>query len=200
MKKILLVALCTLLVAACGKNKTPAAKSKTGLPKASAQAKAAPAGADARVAYIEIDSLATQYQYCIDQQQALEEKHNAYQQKLSAESKTVQNAMADYQKKVQNGTIHDEATAKSAQTAIQRQQQTLESHQSQYEEAFARATADYQKSLRQRLDDFLKEYNKDGRYALILSSSQQTMNVLYAVPGLDITKEVIDGLNAAYKK
>ncbi len=200
MKKILLVALCTLLVVACEKNKTSTTKNKGNLPKASAQVKGDNAQQTTRVAYIEIDSLATQYQYCIDQQKVLEQKHNAYQQKLQAEGNTVQKAVTDYQQKVQNGTIHDEATAKSAQSSIQQQQQTLESHQNQYEQEFAKATADYQKSLRKRLDDFLKEYNKDGRYALILSSSEQTMNVLYAVPGLDITKEVIDGLNAAYKK
>jgi outer membrane protein len=53
--------------------------------------------------------------------------------------------------------------------------------------------------LTDSLDKFLKEYNADGRYHLILSNTAKD-NVLYGVPGYDITNEVINGLNARCKK
>ena len=88
---------------------------------------------------------------------------------------------------------------RNAQAAIERQQQTAAQHESQYQEQMAQATSDYQKELKERLEKFLKEYNKDGRYAMILSNSAATMTVMYASNGLDITADVIAGLNKQYK-
>ena len=79
-------------------------------------------------------------------------------------------------------------------------QTNLTRHQQQYEETMTKATQAYQKELRKRINDYLTEYNKDGRYSMILTNSEATINVLYAAPGSDITKEVIEGLNKAYKK
>lgn len=203
MKKILFLGICALpmLFAACNKDKTPQIKDTAKMPKATAVEKTGETQKQVgAIAYVEIDSFATQYQYCIDQQQVLEQKHKGYQQKLNSEGSAIEKATEAYYKKVQSGQIKDEASAKSAQASIQRQQTTFQQHQSQYEQEFAKATADYQKELRKRINDYLKVYNKDGRYALILTNSEQMMNVLYADSALDITKEVIDGLNAAYKK
>ena len=44
----------------------------------------------------------------------------------------------------------------------------------------------------------LANYNKDKKYALILSKAGD--NILYADKAYDITNEVIAGLNKAYKK
>ena len=82
---------------------------------------------------------------------------------------------------------------------MERQQQTAQQHEAQYSEQIAQATSDYQKDLLKRLQEFLKEYNKDGRYAMIISNSATTMSVLHAAEGLDITAEVIAGLNKEYK-
>ena len=62
----------------------------------------------------------------------------------------------------------------------------------------AKATQQNQQVLRDSLDNFLKEFNRDGRYKLILSRSGD--NVLYADPAVDITNEVVAGLNKRYKK
>ena len=61
----------------------------------------------------------------------------------------------------------------------------------------AAATDAYQKKLREDLDAFIKEYNADGRYKMIVSKTGD--NVLYADPSVDITNDVVDGLNKIYK-
>ncbi len=60
------------------------------------------------------------------------------------------------------------------------------------------ATLKYQQVLRDSLNNFLNEYNKDGRYKMILSKSGD--NILYADKALDITNDVVAGLNKRYKK
>ena len=58
-------------------------------------------------------------------------------------------------------------------------------------------TEKYNKALRDSIQHFLAEYNKDKKYALILSKAGD--NILYANESYNITKDVIAGLNKAYK-
>jgi outer membrane protein len=53
--------------------------------------------------------------------------------------------------------------------------------------------------LADSLTNYLEIFNADGRYDLILSNSARD-NVLMAADGYDITDQVIEGLNARYKK
>ncbi len=47
---------------------------------------------------------------------------------------------------------------------------------------------------------FIKDYNsKNKKFNIILSKSYVSSSVLYADQGLDITKEIIKGLNQEYK-
>ena len=108
--------------------------------------------------------------------------------------------MAAFQQKMQAGKITNQQEAQQAQATVQQMQSNLTRHQRQYEEAMTKATQAYQKELRKRINDYLAKYNKDGRYSLILTNSEATINILYATPGSDITKEVIEGLNKEYKK
>ena len=47
---------------------------------------------------------------------------------------------------------------------------------------------------------FLEAYNEVHQYAAILTTSEATNVVIVGNPGLDITAEVVDGLNAEYIK
>jgi outer membrane protein len=49
------------------------------------------------------------------------------------------------------------------------------------------------------IDNFLKVYNADGRYHLIFRNTA-TDNIMLAAEEYNITDEVVDGLNARYKK
>jgi outer membrane protein len=53
--------------------------------------------------------------------------------------------------------------------------------------------------LADSLNNYLKEFNADGRYHIILSNAAKD-NVLMASEEYDITDEVVAGLNARYKK
>ena len=47
---------------------------------------------------------------------------------------------------------------------------------------------------------YLNEYNKTHNYALILTTSATTNTVIVGNPSLDITNDVLKGLNAEYIK
>lgn len=192
-KTMLALAVASMVLAGCNKGGDAAKVKDNGLPKAEAKTKST------AIAYIEIDSLATQYQYCVEQQKILKQKSDGFEAQLKKEAQALQSGAAAFQKKLQDGQFSSEQEARNAQAALERQQQTAQQHEAQYSEQIAQATADYQKELLKRLQEFLKEYNKDGRYAMIISNSATTMSVLHAAEGLDITAEVIAGLNKEYK-
>ena len=54
--------------------------------------------------------------------------------------------------------------------------------------------------LKKRINDFLVEYNKKQSYSYIFSYSAALNILFYKDPALDITDEVVAGLNAAYNK
>ena len=184
----------TMVMVSCKKGDSPADKVKggSGLPKAEAAAKGG------EIAFVEVDSLATAYQFCIDGQKELEAKHNTFRQQLAAKERALQTAAEQFQKKYQSGGFTNEADFNKAQGALQTQQLQLQKFQDQLETQMAEATNAYQQTLRDSLNNFLKEYNKDRRYKMILSKSGD--NMLYADKSLDITDEVINGLNKRYKK
>lgn len=194
--KSLVLAALALSLTACNK-KDPAQQVKqNGLPKAAtSQGTAATQGG---VAIVDIDSLATQYQFCIEGQKKLEAKQSAYRQQLNSKGQALQNAVVAFQKKLQSGGYSSQQQAEAAQASLQKQQQALQSFQEKIEADMEKATQEYQQTLRDSLRSFIKDYNADGRFKVILSKSGD--NVLYADPTVDITKDIVAGLNKRYKK
>ena len=108
--------------------------------------------------------------------------------------------MVSFQKKVQSGAFTSQQQAESAQAQLQKQQQALQAFQEKIQSEMVQATQNYQKKLREDLNTFLKSYNSDGKFKVIISKSGDYPNVLYSDPSVDITEDVIAGLNKSYKK
>ena len=191
----LMLAALTLVATSCNnKNKSTQPK-ENGLARVSTQETKG-----GNIAYVELDSFATKYQYCIDQTEALKQKQASYQQKLQSEENALTNLAYTVQRNAQKGVYKSEDEYKRAMASGQQKQQTYMQHQQQYSAEMEKATNAYYEEFHRRVKDYLKEYNKDGRYAMILTNSAATVNVLYAEPSLNITDEVIEGLNKQYKK
>ena len=47
---------------------------------------------------------------------------------------------------------------------------------------------------------YLEEYNKEHNFAAILTTTDATNVVMVGAPALDITQEIVEGLNAEYIK
>lgn len=56
----------------------------------------------------------------------------------------------------------------------------------------------YNQIMRDSIQSFLRDYNKQKGYSIILSKAGD--NILYADPAMDITTDVVNGLNKRYKK
>ena len=152
---------------------------------------------DMKIAFVEVDSIMTQYKYCTEYSLVLQKKSNNARNTLAAKSKQLQTAAANFQQKLQNNGFASREQAASVQAAIQRQDQDLQELQNRLGSELDAETAKFNKSLRDSIQNFLKDYNKSKNYDLIISKAGD--NILYADKKHDITQDVINGLNKRYK-
>ena len=150
-----------------------------------------------KIAFVEVDSLMTQYEFCKDFTLVLQKKSNNARNTLNQKGQQLQNAVNNFQQKLNNNGFTSREQAEAQQAAIQRQQQSLQELQARLESELAQETETYNQGLRDSLQHFLAKYNKDKKYDLILT--KQGDNILYAAKRFDITADVINGLNKGYK-
>ena len=180
-------------LSACKKENaaTDAEKTKTAHADAPAKKQQAP------IAYVEVDSLLTQYKFCTENKSVLEAKSKQYQSQVAAKMAQVQKAYADFQQKMQNGTFTSREQAEAAQLRIQKLQQEGAKLEEQLQKRMSAEQEKFHNTLRASLQSFLKDYNKEMGYSMIVS--KQGDNLLYADPSLNLTKAVIEGMNKRYK-
>ena len=158
---------------------------------------AAASGEGMKIAYVEVDSLMTQYNFAKDYSVTLQKKSNNARNTLNQKGNALQAAMANFQQKLNNNGFQSREQAASQQAAIQRQQNDLQELQARLENELANETSKFNEALRDSLQNFLKSYNQDKKYDLILSKAGD--NILMGNKKLDITQDVINGLNKRYK-
>ncbi|MBP5776748.1 MAG: OmpH family outer membrane protein [Prevotella sp.] len=161
-----------------------------------------PAAADSsasgmKIAYVEVDSLMTQYDFAKDYSVTLQKKSNNARNTLTQKGNALQAAVNNFQQKLNNNGFTSREQAASQQAAIERQQRDLQELQARLENELANETAKFNEALRDSLQNFLKAYNQDKKFDLILSKAGD--NILMANKKYDITNDVINGLNKRYK-
>jgi len=150
-----------------------------------------------KIAYVEVDSLMTQYDFAKDYSVTLEKKSNNARNTLTQKGNALQAAVNNFQQKINNNGFQSREQAAGVQAAIERQQRDLQELQARLENELASETSKFNVALRDSLQNFLKAYNKDKQFDLILSKAGD--NILMANKKYDITNDVINGLNKRYK-
>ncbi len=149
-----------------------------------------------KIAYVEVDSIMTQYKFCKEYTKILETKGNNIQKTLASKQQALQNAAANFQQKVQQNAYTREQ-AEAIQAGLQKQSNDLQGLNQRLSAEFQTETDKYNKALHDSLQHYLAIYNKDKKYGMIFA--KQGDNLLYADKAYDITNEVVAGLNKAYK-
>ena len=166
-------------------------------PKAEDEAPKSQAPSNFKIAYVEVDSLMTQYEYCKEYSLILEKKSQNIQSTLQQKGQALQAAATNFQQKLQQNAYTREQ-AEQIQMGLQKQNADLEALQQRLSAEFQEETAKFNEALHDSLQHFIAKYNKDKKYTMILSKSGD--NILFADKSADITSDIIAGLNKAYKK
>ena len=162
--------------------------------KANASAKAA--AGDMKIAYVEVDSIMSQYKFCKEYSLILQKKGQNIQNTLAQKQQALQAAAANFQQKVQQNAYTREQ-AEGVNASLQKQSNDLQMLNQRLSVEFQNETDQFNKALRDSIQHYLATYNKDKKYSIIFS--KQGDNLLYADKAYDITNDIIAGLNKAYK-
>ena len=117
---------------------------------------------------------------------------------LGEKAKSIQADMADFQKKLENNVFATRERAESEQARIVKRQEEYARLEQRLAGELAAEEQKNSIALRDSINNFMKEYNATHGYDIILSRIGE--NILFANEALDITKEVIDGLNKCYNE
>ena len=154
------------------------------------------AASETKIAFVEVDSIMSQYKFCKDYSLILQKKGQNIQNTLAQKQQALESAAANFQQKAQQNA-YTQDQARSIQMSLQKQNSDLQALNQRLSSEFQAETEKYNNALRDSIQHFLAVYNKDKKYGLILSKAGD--NILYADKAHDITNEVIAGLNKAYK-
>ena len=119
--------------------------------------------------------------------------------KRQIKAKAIDQEGTEFQRKLQNNGFISEARAIEARDQLLVKQENFRRLQQEMMDKASREQSELNKQLFDEITNFLKEYNKEKGFSIVLST-QLGGNVLYAEDGFDITKEIVDRLNANYKK
>ena len=155
------------------------------------------ANANLRIAFVEIDSLLTKYNFCKDLNELMLQKEENIRTTLNEKAKKLENEMREFERKVQNNGFTSQERAQQEQQRILKQQQDLQELQQKLSDELAAENQKNNLELRDSISSFIKQYNKEKNFDLIISNSGLD-NLLYAKKVLNITDEVVSGLNSRY--
>ena len=179
-----------LLFAQCANNQANQA--------APAVTPATTAEAALKVAYVDVDSLLNNYKFSVKLRNDMLRKGENMRMTLSEKGKALQADMDDFRRKVENNVYATRQRAEEEQARILKSQEELARLEQRLVNELSAEDQKNNIALRDSINHFLKEYNKTHGYDLILSKMAD--NILLGSESLDITKEVIDGLNSRYKE
>jgi len=151
------------------------------------------------IVYIQLDSLVQAYDMFHDLRTELEKKAEKIKKDLDNKGRAFEFKVKDFQEKVQKGLL-TRSQAEQQQNQLEQEQANLQQYAQKVQIEMAEEETVMFRRIYDAIQTFLAEYNQVYNYSLILSTSGSNNVVLQGSPVLNITKDVLDGLNARYKK
>ena len=148
------------------------------------------------IAYIELDSLTEHYEYAKLMKDSLEKMSANATTVLNNKDKELERSYNSIQTRLQNNSFTSEQQYKTAVAAFEQERNNRVALEARLSNELAQKQADFLQTLQDSLDNFLADYNKDKKFDMILNKA----TVLYGDKKYDITQDVINGMNARYKK
>jgi len=163
-------------------------------PKSSSVAGGDVAVGDLKIAYINADSVLKNYDYFKISREKLESKGKKLDQDLRNRAQSLQNDYAAYQRNLSSMTI---GQAKAVEEDLTKKQQNLRMYQESLSQELMGEESKMTQELYSKVTDYLKKYGKENGIQLVLKYDPSS-DLLYAGDSLDISRNVIKGLNASY--
>ncbi len=151
---------------------------------------------DFQIAYINSDSVLKHYEFVKVNMGKLEAKGKKLDQDLQNRAQALQNDITAYQQNYGNMTI---GQAKAVEEDLGKKRQNLELYQRGLEQEIMGEQSVMTEELYKKITAYLKDYADEKQLQVVLKYNPGS-DLLYGGANIDITSEVITGLNEIYKQ
>ena len=196
MKKIILGIIATagitaiLTLSGCNNNSTPATNE--------AGESTAVAGS---IVYFNLDRVINEYDMANDLRSVAETKFNSINQEVNRRGTKLEKDSKAFQDKINKGLM-TQSVAEIQYKKLQDQQNSFNQYAAQKQQEIAEEQQVMMNQIADAIKTFIDNFNAEKGYAMILTTQGDILPapIVTADPALDITDEVLEGLNAEYVK
>ena len=180
------------LAASCNQNQTTAPAT------AAATDSTAVAGS---IVFFNMDQVMEGYDMANDLNSVFETKTSGIQAEIDRRGKKLEKDATDFQNKVDKGLLTT-SVAQAQYQKLQQQQQEYQEYVVRKQQEMAEEQQVMMNQIANAIAEYIQEYNAEHQYALILTTAGAILStpVVAGDPKLDITEDLLAGLNAAYIK
>lgn len=146
--------------------------------------------------YVNGDSLLEKYDYFKKAKKDFEIKSTRTENEIKSRQSALEREFAAYQQTAASMTTEQRA---KTEENLMRKEQSLREFSEEAALKFQEEQNKFNEELFDKVASFLKEYCKNKNYKIVLNYTKGT-TILYAHESLDITEEVLAGLNEEYNK
>jgi outer membrane protein len=150
------------------------------------------------IVYVNFDTLLSNYDMFFDLQKKFLEKQQKLEAELTRSSRSYERQVGDFQDKVQKGLV-TRSEAQQLEMQLMQVQQELMGQRDEFSQELMEEEQVMNRQLQHSIYDYLKEFNNNHDYHYILSHSFGGP-FLYTKSDLNITRDVIEGLNRKYQQ
>lgn len=184
-------------VIAFGATACSSKKEEAKTPAKEAQAKAKAAGRELpNYRYVDLDTVLSRYNLAKDYNEEMLRMQTSMESEVRRHESSIQTLASQMQNKMQNNTYLTKESYDSDQRKLASMQASAEKSVGSLQQNFQAAAMKAQQTVNDSIENYIKEYNASHGYDAIFFKAA----TLYIDPALDITDEVIEGLNARYNK
>jgi outer membrane protein len=151
-----------------------------------------------KIAYVNIDSLVANYNLAKELNGSLMKKQSNMKSKLEKDAKEFEKDAQIFQDKIQRGIFLTQERAQEAQQKLAMRQQELQKLEYDYSNQLAIEQQSMNKQLFDSINSYILEYNTPEKFQVIFGHSTGG-SLLYGAEQLNITNDIIDGLNSKYE-
>lgn len=149
-----------------------------------------------KIAYVDLDSIQEKYDYYREKMTEFEKKKEGADRDLNNSFQRIENERIAF---VQKGNAITQVEAEAFQRDYARKMQNLEQQKANMERQIQEEGIKTMEELKKKINAFLTNYNTTKNYSYIFSYSSSINVLFYKDTAYNITNEVVDGLNQAYK-
>lgn len=150
-----------------------------------------------RMAYFEMDSVAASFDLVKEVKTELAKKENDINAEVDRLTRTFQQRYGELQNKAQGGTM-SQGDIDAASMELKKMDDDLKNRKAQLDQEYNDLMVRRQTEIKNKIEDFLREYNKAKNFSYIISYEQGLF--YYRDSAFNITNDVVKGLNQFYKK